>query len=58
MSIDVHTGSSPATLRDIPVTINDEFDQDESWLETTVTVIAATVTVFFVSFVAVVMALA
>jgi hypothetical protein len=58
MSIDVHPGSPPATLHDIPVAADDEFDRDESWAETTITVIAATVTIVFVSFVAVLMAMA
>ena len=48
MSIDVHSGSPPATLHNIPVAADDEFDQDESWAETTITVVAATTGVVIV----------
>ena len=58
MSIEAHPGSPSATLHDVPVAADDGFDQDESWAETTITVVAATVTIVFVSFVAVLMAMA
>ena len=58
MSIEVHPGSLRATLDDIPIAADDEFDRDESWAETAITVVAATVTIVFVSFVAVLMAMA
>ena len=58
MSIDVHPSSPPARLHDLPAATEHEFDLGESWAETTITVIAATVTIVVVSFVAVLMAMA
>ena len=58
MSIDVHPGLPPVALRDAQIIIDDEYDRGESWVETVITVLAATITVVFVSFVAVLMALA
>ena len=58
MSSDVHSVMPPAALRDVPATADDDFDSDGSMAETAITVVAATVTIAFVSFVAVLMALA
>ena len=58
MSIDVHPSSPPARLHERPAAADHEFDRDDTWAETTITVIAATVTIVFVSFVAVLMAMA
>ena len=58
MSIDVHPGAPPAALHDIPATVEGEFGRDETWTETAITVAAAGVTIVFVSFVTVIMAMA
>jgi hypothetical protein len=48
----------PGALRDVPAVVDDDFDPDGSTAETAITIVAATVTIAFVSFVAVLMALA
>ena len=58
MSIEAHPGSPPAMLQGFPVAADDEVEREASWAETAITVVAATVTIAFVSFVAVLMALA
>jgi hypothetical protein len=58
MSIDVHPAAPRAALHDFPLTVDEEFDKVGSWAETAITVVAATVTILFVSFVAVLMAMA
>jgi hypothetical protein len=58
MSIDVHPGAPPAAFRDLQRAVDADFDRDESWAETVITFVAATVTIGFVSFVAVLMAMA
>jgi hypothetical protein len=58
MSIDVLPSSPAARLHEVAPAADHELDRGTSWAETTITVIAATVTIVFVSFVAVLMALA
>jgi len=58
MSIDVHPGAPPAALHDIPATAEFAFDRDETWTETLITVVAVGVTIVFVSFATVIMAMA
>ena len=57
MSIDVHPGLRQAAAHDVSL-VHDEYDDDASWAETTITVLAATIAVVFVSFVAALMAMA
>ena len=57
MSIDVHLGLQPAPA-DLADTVEDELDRGATWAETAFTVIVTLVTVGFVSFVAVLMAMA
>ena len=58
MSTDLHPGVAPGALRDAAAAGGDDFGRDGSPAETLITIVAATVTIAFVSFVAVLMALA
>ena len=55
MYADVHSTAPRVALGDVTA---DEIEPQATWRETAITVVAATVTILFVSFVAVVMALA
>jgi len=57
MSIDVHPGLQPAAAHEASLA-HDEYDEEASWAETAITFLAATVAIVFVSFVAVLMAMA
>jgi hypothetical protein len=57
MSIDVHLGLQPAPA-DLADTVEGEVERGATWAETAITVIVALITVGFVSFVAVLMAMA
>jgi hypothetical protein len=58
MSVDVHSALPPAAMRDFAAPIDDDMDQRQSWTEIAITFTVATITIAFVSFVAVVMAFA
>ncbi|MPZ54883.1 MAG: hypothetical protein GEU91_00005 [Rhizobiales bacterium] len=59
-SPDVHRRSFRLAVRGVswPASVDGELDRDDSWAETTITIVVATVTILFVSFVAVLMAMA